>query len=452
MGLGSFGGGLGAARFLLEAGARVTVTDLRQPHELEEGLAGLNGLDVKLVLGEHRLADFEQADLVVPNPAVAPNNSFLAAAVEAGAEVRSEVELFLERCPARLVAITGTQGKSSTCSSLAQLLRASGFRVHLGGNIGGSLLSELAGMRAEDICVLELSSYQLEALSASDSENGARLAGCAELVAITNILADHLERHGTRESYARAKLRILELLGNGGRAILSDDVLAHSPDESLGDRLISLDKKSGLHVDSECFRLADRELGALAEFNLPGEFQIQNTLIALGAALQLGASPERLRNALPRLEGLSHRLQDLGEFRGRKIWDNGVSTTPDSTASALLSLDGSCVLLCGGCYKRSLPLDVMLEAAHRNVHCAITFGADAELLASAFEAAGIAARKTETLREAMDAAFAEARPGDALLFSPACASFDSYRNFQERALEFRQLLRAPDSSLPLDSK
>ena len=440
MGLGSFGGGLGATRFLLQAGASVTVTDLRSRHELQEGLAGLAGLDVELVLGEHRLEDFKRADLVVANPAVAPTNKYLEAARKAGATIRSEVELFLERCPARLVAVTGTQGKSSTCSLLAQLLGQTGFRVHLGGNIGGSLLSELETMRPDDVCVLELSSYQLDALGDATPDRATRLAGCAELVAITNILSDHIERHGTREAYAQAKLRIFDLLDGRGCAIVSEQSLALLDGTLPKSRITQFGGTGELRIEAGQFRLGEANLGEVSELPLPGDFQIENALIALGVAAKLGARAEDLYRVIPGLAGLSHRLQNLGQVRGRRIWDNGVSTTPDSTASALVSIDGSCVLLCGGSYKATLPLDVMVEAARERVHCAVTFGADAGVLTEAFRAAGIASRETATLSEAVEAAFEEARAEDDLLFSPACASFDAYRNFQERALEFRRLL------------
>ena len=440
MGLGSFGGGLGAARFLVKAGARVTVTDLRQSEQLREGLAGLEGLDVRFVLGEHRFSDFENADIVIANPAVAPNNEYLLAARNKGALIRSEVGLFLERCSARVVAITGTQGKSSTASMLAQLLERSGFRVQLGGNIGGSLLNDLDSMRPDDICVLELSSYQLEALAGAARKKRAKLSGRVELVAITNILSDHLERHGTRAAYQRAKLHVLELLDEFGHAIVPPEVEAQIEDCTPKAALIRVGSLQDLHIESGDFYLGTTHLGAVSDFPLPGAFQLENALIALGAAERLGAAPERLRESLPVLKGLAHRLQDLGQIRGHRIWDNGVSTTPDSTASALRSMNASCVLLCGGRYKNSLPLDVMIEAAKGRVHCAVTFGVDAPILSHAFQSADIRCRVTATLAEAVDAAFAEASPEDALLFSPACASFDAYRNFRERALEFNKLL------------
>src|SRR5262245_4502504 len=213
MGLGSFGGGEGAARYLAELGARVLVTDRRSSDALAATLRRLEGLAIELRLGEHRIADFEQAEVVVANPAVRPDDPLLAAARAAGARVTSEIELFLEAVPASVVAITGTQGKSSTCHLVHGLLASVGRRAHLGGNIGASLLPRLPDIHDDDVVVLELSSYQLEAL---EPDPPAR----ATAVAIVNVLQDHLERHGSIERYARAKLRILELLRADGVAVL----------------------------------------------------------------------------------------------------------------------------------------------------------------------------------------------------------------------------------------
>src|SRR5262245_25095300 len=174
MGLGSFGGGVGAARYLAGLGAEVCATDLRGAEGLAPALAALAGLPVRTVLGGHRREDFRQAELVVANPAVRPDDAYLREARAAGARITSEIELFLEAARGRLACVTGTQGKSSTCNLLAAFLEGSGFRSHLGGNIGGSLLEAVSEIGPEDVVVLELSSYQLEALSAP-SELGRRV-------------------------------------------------------------------------------------------------------------------------------------------------------------------------------------------------------------------------------------------------------------------------------------
>jgi UDP-N-acetylmuramoylalanine--D-glutamate ligase len=458
MGLGLFGGGAATARYLARRGARVTVTDLRSAKELEPALRELASLDLRFVLGEHREEDFASTDLVVANPAVAPSNRYLEIARTSGVAVTSETAMFLELCPARIAAVTGTQGKSSTCFTLAQLLEASGFTVHLGGNIGRSLIESAEEMRAEDVAVIELSSYQLEALpranavrewepstaSLSVVDSSARPVARVEVVAVTNVLADHLERHGTIESYAAAKRRILELAARAlGTAVLSaeDPRLAtwREPGVRRVDVFATRASDRGLNFHRGAFRMDREVLGSAADLRLPGEFQRENTLVALGMARILGADPVRLSRAIGDVRALPHRLEDLGRRRGHRVWDNGVSTTPDSTISVLGSIAPGCTLMVGGKAK-SLPLDELLAAARGRIRRVIAFGAAAPSFGEAFRRAGFEAWTAANLEDAVETAFARMEAGEELLFSPACASFDAYLNFKERAMAFRRAL------------
>src|SRR5262245_22080784 len=367
MGLGLFGGGATVARHLVRRGARVTVTDQRSADDLAPALAALSDLELRFVLGEHRTEDFTRARLVVANPAVAPQSPFLAAARAAGVPVTSEAALFLEACPARIAAVTGTQGKSSTCHVLHQLLSGAGLRSHLGGNIGHSLLEELEHMLPEDAVVLELSSYQLEVLP--DELAGPPSAGGeprVEAVAVVNVLADHLERHGSLAAYAAAKQRILELVARQrGTAVLPAE------DEWTGRWLASVPRvlpawfsapsERGLCLRDGRFELDGQELGRVDDLRLPGLFQRHNALLALGLAHLMGAAPGRRGAALPDVRGRPHRLEDLGFFDGHRVIDNGVSTTPDSTLSALLSMRPGFTLLVGGKAK-ALPVDELVDA------------------------------------------------------------------------------------------
>ncbi|TAJ08071.1 MAG: UDP-N-acetylmuramoyl-L-alanine--D-glutamate ligase, partial [Planctomycetota bacterium] len=450
MGLGSFGGGVGVVRYLAQQGARVLATDLRRAEELAPALTALADLDVEYVLGEHRERDFDAAELVIANPAVAPSNALLERARARGARISSEMELFLEACPARVIAITGTQGKSSTSAFTAQLLEHSGIPVHLGGNIGRSLLDATAAMRADDWCVVEISSYQLEALAAP-----AALTARVAAVCIVNVLADHLERHGTLDAYRAAKLRILQLVADDGVALLPgcDERLATAP-LARGRRELywppdaarqpsAAQRAAGWHVDAGSFRCGALEVGFVADFAVPGRFQRGNALAALALARAAGAAPERLRAAIPRLAGLEYRMQELGVRAGHRVIDNGVSTTPDSTLAALADMREPVVLLCGGKAK-NLPLDELVECARSKVALALCFGAAAEPLARAFAARGVDAQAVADVPTAVARAFERAREGQAILFSPACASFDAYLNFEQRAQHFRACLPPRD--------
>lgn len=447
MGLGLFGGGATVARHLARRGARVTVTDQRTETELAPAVRALEGIPLRFVLGEHRTEDFTRTGLVVANPAVSPRSPFLAAARSAGVPITSEAALFLESCPARIAAVTGTQGKSSTCNTLFQLLRGAGHPAHLGGNIGQSLLDETERMGADDVVVLELSSYQLEVLPSELGTPGARPR--VESVCCVNVLPDHLERHGTLQEYARAKGRILELaLAAGGTAVLPAEdpwiagwsVPGLARVEAWFERVVP----DALHFRDGEFRLGTEVLGHVDELRLPGLFQRNNTLLALGMARLLGAAPERLAAVVPDVRGLPHRLEDLGLFEGHRVIDNGVSTTPDSTTSAVLSMRPGFTLLVGGKAKE-LPLDELVSACRSRVRAVIVFGSAASAFVPAFEAGGIEVHATPTVRAAVELAFEHMLAGEELLFSPACASFDAYLNFKERALDFRAALPLPSA-------
>ncbi|MEQ1892433.1 MAG: Mur ligase family protein, partial [Planctomycetota bacterium] len=299
------------------------------------------------------------------------------------------------------------------------------------------LLPALAHIAAEDVVVLELSSYQLESL------NGQRTAARAEAVAVVNILADHLERHGTIEAYAAAKRRILELLRPGGTAVLPRDDARFQDWHVAGERLFfsTRDTGGGLHLHGDEFRLDGLALARVADLALPGDFQRANALVALGLAQRLGCTPAELTAALPALRGLEHRLQDLGLVRGRRVIDNAVSTTPDSTLSALQSLPTGTVLLLGGKAKR-LELAELVQVARTRVALAIAFGEAAPVFGAALAAGGVPVREVRTGPEAVALAFECAPAGATVLFSPAGSSFDAYANFQERARDFRAALEA----------
>ena len=199
-GLGRFGGQIAAIRWLVQNGANVLVTDRTPAEKLSASLKELEGLPLTFRLGEHRVEDFTSADLIVTSPAIPPENEFLVAAKNAGVPITTEIRLFIERCPARMLAVTGTKGKSTTTALLGRML-ATKFNVHVGGNIGKSLLLELPKITSDDLVVLELSSFMLEYL---------RAAQWSPHVAVVTMLAvDHVDWHGSAQAYLDAKKQIL---------------------------------------------------------------------------------------------------------------------------------------------------------------------------------------------------------------------------------------------------
>lgn len=436
MGLGLFGGGAAVTRFLARRGAKVLVTDRRDADTLAPALAELEGESCEFLLGEHREQDFAQADLVVANPAVPPNSPYLEVARAAGVRISSELELFLDHCPASLALISGTQGKSSTANFLAQLLQGTDRRVWLGGNIGHSLLDDLDAMQAGDLCVVEVSSYQLDALPNERRENV-----CA--AALVNVLVDHLERHGSAAGYAQAKARLLDLVPAGGTLVLPAELASREPFASaLGAHLLvaKLGEEQPTRIEDGQFWLEGRVLAPLDQLRVLGCFQRDNALVALTLARALGVSHAHLATRLPHLEGLPHRLQELGVYAGLRVIDNGVCTTPDSALSALENLPPSSVVLLGGQLKHGLSFDALAKLCAKREDSVLAFGAAAPSLCKAFRLAGAQVSSYRTLEDAVDAAYQQRPDGGVLLFSPACASFDAFPNFRARAEHFRALL------------
>ena len=233
MGLGTFGGGIGAARYCAEKGARVTVTDMKSKDALGTSLDALAGYNIDFVLGEHRIADFTGANLVVVSPAVPRESRYVQAAREAGVPLTTEIGLFVAHCPARVCGITGSNGKTTTVSMLESILAAANLPHHTGGNIGGSLLSSLPAISAGETVVLELSSFQLEWLD----EAGWSPA----IAAVLNIMPNHLDRHGTIDGYAYAKASILRHQREGDTAIMvMDDPGARRLADDVRGRLVTV--------------------------------------------------------------------------------------------------------------------------------------------------------------------------------------------------------------------
>ena len=457
MGLGLFGGGVAAARHLVACGWQVLVTDLRGADVLEASVEALGacGDAIELRLGEHRVEDFESAELVVVNPAVDPTNPLLAAARQRGARITSELELALDLAEGRsVVLVTGTQGKTSTVTFLQALLSGAGVPARLGGNMGRPLLEEVASLGDDEVLCVEVSSYQLEALP-TRARRGVRL------VIVTNVLVDHLERHGTPEAYGAAKARVVSMLEPGGLALLPEawssgavveeamarGLEAGSSHEGEGSDSAPAPRRlqthpsgppQGTHLEARGVRFdlesASTSLGALPRF------QLANLRLALEAALELGAAPEALRSALGSLRTPAHRTE-VHLLDDRRIVDNGVCTTPEAALGPAAEQPLGSTVLLGGRRKQGLSFEQLgrlLASRGDRIH---VFGADRDSVTGELEAAGAAPTSHATFEDAVDAALDTTPPGGTLLFSPACASFDTHRNFEERAQAFLARVR-----------
>lgn len=418
MGLGRYGGGVSAVRYLASRGARVTITDAADAESLADSLKQLRGAALEAVhLGGHLPEHFAGADLVVVNPAVPPSNRALGWAREAGAALTSETELFLAACPAPVIGITGSNGKSTTAAMTAAILHADGRRVWLGGNIGRSLLDDLGRIGPSDWVVLELSSFQLARLSV-----GARFPHVA---VVTNCSPNHLDWHGGYDDYVAAKQRLLSGQSPDGIAVLNPR------DPEVGGWSSIVRGRQCLVPDE----------ATLPKLRLPGAHQRANAACAAAAAEAVGCEPAAISRGLADFVGLPHRLEFVAEVDGRRFYNDSASTTPESTTAALESFERAWLLVGGA--EKGASFQAMLTALARRAAGVAFYGAAGDRLASAFATLSprCAFRYETALPAALEWCWRRARPGEAIVLSPGCASFDQYRDYRERGEHFVALAR-----------
>lgn len=415
MGLGHFGGGVAATRWLARRGAVVTVTDTADASALADSLAALQGEPIAAFhLGGHCEGDFRRADLLVVNPAVRPDNPFLQLARESSVRVTSEIELFMNACPARIVGVTGSNGKSTTAAMTAALLDA-----RLGGNIGGSLLDYVHEIGADDWVVLELSSFQLYHLSTD--------AKMPHVAIVTGCTPNHLDWHGSLAHYAAAKRRILAGQTPGDIAVLN------THDAEVATWLPLVRGRGVTPVP-----LAD-----VPPLAVPGEHNRVNAACAAAAALAVGRDAATVNRGLRAFRGLPQRLGLVAEIDGRRFYNDSTATTPESTIAALHSLAEPIWLLAGGRSKGFdfAPLAAAIAACARGAAFFGTVRGDL-LAAVTARVPGFPCFATEALNEALAWCWRQSRPGDAIVLSPGCASTDQFRHFRHRGERFVELVAA----------
>jgi UDP-N-acetylmuramoylalanine--D-glutamate ligase len=445
MGLGRFGGGAAVVRFLASRGARVTVTDLLNEDELAESLAGVADCPVEAYhLGGHVEDDFIDADLVVVNPAVLPTNPFLERAREYGVPLTSAMALFWQFHPGRTLAVTGSNGKSTTTAMTHAILQAAGLPCRLGGNIGRSLLPEVDGIAPHEWAVLELSSFQLEDLD--------RLPASPNVAVVTNFSPNHLDWHGCLGAYRRAKQTILRWQTPDDAAVLNQDdadvrewptfgrTLWFGSNDAGRDGVFESGNQHVLRLEgrAEKFPLGDW-------VPLPGRHNLQNAMAAACASVAAGADLDAVRRGLESYRALPHRLEYVGQIAGRTFYNDSLATTPESTMVALEAFSQPIVLLVGG-YDKQIDLAPLADAVGRRVKAAALMGQTAEALGCLIETVPdsdrLAMHECVTFEEAFHWAVDHSDSGDVVLLSPGCASYDWFHNYAERGRRFVDLVQA----------
>ena len=443
MGLGRHGGGVVAARWLARQGAVVTITDQADAAALADSVAALADVDIAgWALGGHSAADFDAADIVVVNPAVRPSHPLIARAASRGAQITSELELFLERCPGRIVGITGSNGKSTTAAMIAAILRADGRRTFLGGNIGHSLLADLDTMTDDSWAVVEISSFQLAWLS-----DRCRLP---EVSVLTNFTPNHLDWHGTLAAYAAAKARLFARQRADDVAVVGTVPILQSK-MGLSPSFIGWESASrDVNISSRRARqILAVPAASLPALRVPGMHNRANAACAAAAAEAIGCAPAAISAGLQGFSGLTHRLELVASIEGRAFYNDSMATTPESAVAALETFSGRCWLLAGG-YDKGCDMAPLADAIARHARGAAFFGAAgprlhaiASACAADFpSAADFLSELVETLDAALAWCWRHSRPGDCITLSPACASYDQFVDYRARGERFRTLVSA----------
>lgn len=447
LGLGATG--LSAARWCARHGARVRVADTRA---VPPGLDALRAAHpaVEVALGPLRAETFADAQLVVISPGLTRAEPEVQRALARGIEVIGDVELFARALGAscaqagrerpRLLAITGSNGKSTVTAMAGALCAGAGLETLVAGNIGLPVLDALAdieaGVRAwPQAVVLELSSFQLESTTSL----------APDAAVILNLSEDHLDRYSGMQAYGEAKARIFR--GARVQVVNRDDARARrlalpgAPVWSFGLGPPGADGAWGLLPGGE-HHLAEgaRRLLPLSRLRVAGLHNAANALAALALCRAVGLDYGQLLPALAAFEGLPHRVQLVAELAGRRFYDDSKGTNVGATVAALEGLRDKVVLIAGGDGKGQ-DFGPLAAPLARRARALVLIGRDAELIARAVAASGVPLRRAASMDEAVDAAFTASAPGDAVLLSPACASFDMFRNYEHRAEVFRAAVR-----------
>jgi UDP-N-acetylmuramoylalanine--D-glutamate ligase len=440
--------GTALARFLARGGARVTVSDTRGIADLAEEIGRLAGLPIQCVLRGHP-DDILEADVLFISPGVPRESAIVQKARRRGLPLSSETELLFELCPAPIIGVTGSSGKTTTTTLIGEMMKVDRRRkIWVGGNIGRPLIEHVEQMKPTDWVALELSSFQLDSLRRSP-----------HVAVVTNLRPNHLDRHASYEAYKAAKANILRFQSADDVAILNWDdpeVRALAPLTQARVRWFSRREclDDGLCVEAgwivEKTGGKSRAILRVAGLALPGEHNLENALAALAVVTATGLRPSSAARVLGSFRGVSHRLETVREVGGARWVNDSIATSPDRALAALRAFDGASIILLAGGRDKGLPLDEMARAIIRRVRHLITFGESAPLLARAIadaqarlngEGRDLPITACDTLEEAVARAHALAAPGDIVLLSPSGTSFDAFKDFEARGERFRELVK-----------
>ncbi len=423
---------------LLGAGVRVLACDKRKREDFDGLIEALEKKGLEAALGPDYLEHLDGVDVIFRTPGMRPDLPQLTKAVEAGAELTSEMETFMDLCPCRVIAVTGSDGKTTTTTIIAGLLKAAGYRVFVGGNIGHPLLCEVDDIRPDDMVVLELSSFQLMTMKHSPS-----------IAVVTNVAPNHLDVHKDMDEYIDAKRNIFAFQEAEDQVVLNADneITAGFAGEARGEvTLFSRTQplEGGVCLKNGMVMYKGRPVLSADEIKLPGLHNLENYMAAI-AAVESMVPDEVIREYARTFGGVEHRIELVRELDGVKYYNDSIASSPTRTIAGLRSFQQKVILIAGG-YDKHLDYGVMGPDLVEHVKAMVLVGATspklkaAALNAPGYDPDGFPIVDCSTLKEAVDTARELARPGDVVILSPASASFDQFKNFMERGDAFKRFV------------
>ena len=427
---------------LCRNGVRVTACDKKSREALGDTASALEALGAALRLGDDYLKDID-ADLIFRTPGMRPDVPELLEAKARGSVVTSEMQVFFEVCPCPIIAVTGSDGKTTTTSIIAELLRAAGRTVWLGGNIGHPLLAEAGQIRPDDFAVLELSSFQLLDMTRSP-----------HIAVMTNLAPNHLDVHRDMAEYIAAKENIYLHQSADDIAIFNvDNEITRELSQKAKGRTRLFSRKGevsdGAFVRDGAIWLrsaaGEREVVKTADIRIPGQHNVENYCAAIAATDGL-VPDETVRKVAREFAGVEHRIELVRERRGVRWYNDSIASSPTRTIAGLRSFDRKVILIAGG-YDKHIPFAPLAPEVVEHVKLLILCGATANAIRAAVTSYEGYHGEPEiveaaTLQEAVDAAAARAEAGDIVTLSPACAAFDQFANFMERGKAFKAMVQA----------
>jgi UDP-N-acetylmuramoylalanine--D-glutamate ligase len=439
--------GVASALFLKAHGARVTVSDTKSGDELRNEIPTLLDHGIAVETGGHGERTFRGQDLIVVSPGVPVDAPALVQARSLGGEVIGEIELASQFLLGPMVAITGSNGKTTTTTLAGEILTAGGFPTLVGGNIGNPAISLVEQAKPETVIVLEVSSFQLETIQTFRPK----------VAVVLNVTPDHLDRHKTFEAYADAKARMVENQRSDDFAVLNADdptcvVMAQRTKAQVFwfSRQKEVSQGAWVRDGNILFRDGDglgkngqHEIMPVSEVPLKGAHNLENVLAAVCAAALMGCETKKIRHAVHDFKAVEHRLEFVATVGGVDYYNDSKATNVDATIKALESFPANIHLILGGKDKGS-DYTVLNDLLQKRVKRVYTIGAAAEKIESQIASsrnASVEVVHAETLENALRKAHAVAVPGDVVLLAPACASFDQFKNYEHRGQVFKEIVR-----------